>query len=319
MSVASIPQMGDGNVSEYKKIVKRCSSSGRPISMGKVETEVFILCYDSECDFVIYYTHPASFFSLPLFFLSFFLPFILFIYKNPSLTIARNTKKQKTTKTNNQPTNQQKQPNNQNKTNKTTEFGVYVDRYGVPILDREVVEWEGQADRASFRFPYILLFCSAFVEVRHLITGHLTQIIRPEVAAAGVGAAPGGGGGAGGGPGGGPGGPETTLRCLWDGRGGARNFDDDSHELLGSGGSAGHHYTTAGTGVSDGSGSSVELPTTLGAVDLAIPVTSDEWGAQSSSSSTVTQQCVFTLFAPIPPPYSLLEESVVPYDANSII
>lgn len=238
--MVSVPEVGDRNVPECKKIVKRCSSSGRPISMARVETEVFILCYDSELSL-----HPGR----------------------SSLTTAWDQKKK-------------------------TEFGAYVDRYGVPLADRGIVEWEGQADRASFRFPYVLLFSSAFVEVRHLPTGHLTQIIRPEVASGS-----GGGGG--------------RLRCLWDGRGGAgRNFDYDPHDFGG-----GEHHDVAGTG----GGSSVELPTTLGAVDLDFPVSSDEWGAQSSSSSIVTQQCVFTLFAPVPPPYSLLEEPVVPYDANSII
>ena len=181
---------------------------------------------------------------------------------------------------------------------------MYVDRYGVPLPDRGIVEWECQADRASFRFPYVLLFSSTFVEVRHLPTGHLTQIIRPEVAS-------------GSGRGRGRGRGEGRLRCLWDGRGGAgRNFDYDPHDR--DFGGVEHHETTS-TG-SGNPGSPVELPTTLGAVDLDLPVTSDEWGAQSSSSSSiVTQQCVFTLFAPVPPPYSLLEEPVVPYDANSII
>ena len=47
MSVVGIPQAGDDDVSEYKKILKRCSSA-RPISMTRVEPEVFFLCYDSE-------------------------------------------------------------------------------------------------------------------------------------------------------------------------------------------------------------------------------------------------------------------------------
>jgi hypothetical protein len=191
--------------------------------MARVGTEIFILCYDSECTYI-----PQFSFLLPL----------SLIY-----TISHNRKK---------------------KNNKKTEFGVYVDRRGVPLLDRAIVEWEGQADRASFRFPYVLLFCSAFVEVRHLITGHLTQIIRPEAGGGGELAVEGGGG------------PQTTPKCLWDGRGGARTFDHDFHDFAGSG----DHYAT-GTG----GGSSVELPTVLGAVDLAFPVTSDEWGAQSSSSS----------------------------------
>lgn len=168
-------------------------------------------------------------------------------------------------------------------------FGVYVDRYGVPLPDRSIVEWEGQADGVSFRFPYVLLFCVNFVEVRHLITGRLTQIIRAD-AAGGVGGS-------------------QTLRCLWDGRGGARSFDYDP-DISG----GGYHPGTS----ADGSGSSTELPTVLGAVDLAVPVAGDEWGAQSSSS-VARQQCVFTLFAPIPPPYSLVEEPAEPYDANSII
>jgi len=155
------------------------------------------------------------------------------------------------------------------------EFGMYVDRHGVPLLDREIVEWEGQAERASFRFPYVLLFCSTFVEVRNLITGHLTQIIRTE--------AIGNGGGGG------------TIRCLWDGRGGPRNFDLDLD--FGGGGDGGS-----------------DLPSVLGVVDL--PTTS-EWGAQSSS--VMKQQCVFTLFSPVPPPYSLVGEPVTPYDADSLI
>lgn len=47
MASADVPQAGDQNVSECKKLIKRCSS-GRPLSMTRVETEVFILCYDSE-------------------------------------------------------------------------------------------------------------------------------------------------------------------------------------------------------------------------------------------------------------------------------
>jgi len=154
------------------------------------------------------------------------------------------------------------------------EFGMYVDRHGAPLLDREIVEWEGQAERASFRFPYVLLFCSAFVEIRNLITGHLTQIIR-------VGATGNGSGG--------------TIRCLWDGRGGAQNPELDLD------------FGGGGDGDSD-------LPTLLGVTDLH---TTTEWGAQSSSA--MTQQCVFTLFSPVPPPYSLVGEPVTPYDADSLI
>lgn len=180
------------------------------------------------------------------------------------------------------------------------EFGVYVDRYGVPLLDREIVEWEGQACRASFRFPYVLLFSPAFVEIRHLITGHLTQIIRADDAVGGH-----GGGGCGGGP----------IRCLWDGRGGDRNpgYDPEFGYVTGSD----YGFGSSLHGNSDGS----ELPTVLGVVDLPTATTAGELGAQSGSTpAAAMQQCVFTLFSPVPPPYSpLVEEPTIPYDPNSII
>jgi len=145
------------------------------------------------------------------------------------------------------------------------EFGVYVNRFGVPLLDRGIVEWECQAERVSYRYPYVLLFCSAFVEIRNLITGRLVQIFRPD-AATRLGDI------------GGDEDAPQTLRCLWDGRSGTRNFDYDPE--LGEG--------------EDGRGYSSELPAMLGAVDLAMP----------SRSSITTQQCVFALSAPIPPPRS---------------
>lgn len=153
---------------------------------------------------------------------------------------------------------------------------MYVDRHGVPLLDRDIVEWECQAERASFRFPYVLLFCPAFVEVRNLITGQLTQIVR-------VGDTPDSGGG--------------TTRCVWDGRDSTRGPDPDVDSGGGDGGEGGP-----------------DLPTVLGVADLPTP---SEWGAQSSS--IVAQPCVFTLFSPVPPPYSLVEEPVIPYDAESLI
>jgi len=177
----------------------------------------------------------------------------------------------------------------------TPEFGLYVDRYGVPLLDREIVEWEGQACRASFRFPYVLLFSPTFVEIRNLITGQLIQVVRAEAAMGNNG----GGGACGNGP----------IRCLWDGRGGGRNADYDPEF----GPVAGDYGS--GSGV-DGA----ELPTVLAVVDLPIPAPVNEWGPQSSSPSAVTQQCVFTLFSPVPPPYSPpVEEPTVPYDVNSLI
>jgi len=60
MTVVSVPQVGDRNVPECKKVLKRCSSGGRPISMARVETEVFVLCYDSEFELTPYPFVPPS-------------------------------------------------------------------------------------------------------------------------------------------------------------------------------------------------------------------------------------------------------------------
>jgi hypothetical protein len=70
------------------------------------------------------------------------------------------------------------------------EFGLYVDRHGDPSRSVATVEWEGTAERAAHHPPYVLLFDSRFIEVRHVETGHLVQII-----------------------------PGNDVRCIWDGRG----------------------------------------------------------------------------------------------------
>lgn len=70
------------------------------------------------------------------------------------------------------------------------EFGIYVDRYGDPSRATGLIEWEGTAERVACHTPYILLFDSRFIEVRHIDTGRLAQIIQG-----------------------------TEIRCIWDGRG----------------------------------------------------------------------------------------------------
>lgn len=52
------------------------------------------------------------------------------------------------------------------------------------------VEWEGKAEQVAWHPPYILLFDRRFVEIRHLETGRLVQIICG-----------------------------NNIRCTWDGRG----------------------------------------------------------------------------------------------------
>jgi RHO1 GDP-GTP exchange protein 1/2 len=70
------------------------------------------------------------------------------------------------------------------------EFGLYVDRHGDPSRKVFTVEWEGTAEKVAWHPPYVLLFDSRFIEVRHVENGRLVQII-----------------------------PGNDVRCLWDGRG----------------------------------------------------------------------------------------------------
>ncbi|KIK57120.1 hypothetical protein GYMLUDRAFT_774554 [Collybiopsis luxurians FD-317 M1] len=67
-------------------------------------------------------------------------------------------------------------------------FGIYIDKHG--HIAREIIEWESDAQRAAVHAQYVLLFNSRFIEVRHLKTGRLAQII-----------------------------PGSEIRCIWDGRG----------------------------------------------------------------------------------------------------
>ncbi|KAF7289464.1 hypothetical protein HMN09_01340400 [Mycena chlorophos] len=70
------------------------------------------------------------------------------------------------------------------------EFGVYVDKHGDPRRGGLPIEWEGSAERVALHSPYVLLFDSRFIEVRHIESGRLVQII-----------------------------PGNDVRCIWDGRG----------------------------------------------------------------------------------------------------
>jgi len=78
----------------------------------------------------------------------------------------------------------------QNELIKSIEFGLYVDINGDPIHHMGTIEWEGTAERVAWHPPYILLFDSRFIEIRHVETGRLAQII-----------------------------PGNDVRCIWDGRG----------------------------------------------------------------------------------------------------
>lgn len=68
-----------------------------------------------------------------------------------------------------------------------------MNRHGDPSRTKGTIEWEGTAEHVAWHPPYILIFDSRFIEVRHVETGRLCQVI-----------------------------PGNDLRCVWDGRGAAR-------------------------------------------------------------------------------------------------
>ena len=81
------------------------------------------------------------------------------------------------------------------------EFGLYVDKHGDPCRTMGTIEWEGTAERVAFHAPYILLFDSRFIEIRHVETGLLVQIISG-----------------------------SDVRCIWDGRGVSTSSVSPLHE-----------------------------------------------------------------------------------------
>ncbi|KAF8628723.1 hypothetical protein AX17_005945 [Amanita inopinata Kibby_2008] len=61
------------------------------------------------------------------------------------------------------------------------EFGVYVNKRGIPnrpSTGTGTIEWEGRAESVAIHPPYILLFDNQFIEIRHIKTGRLAQIIQ---------------------------------------------------------------------------------------------------------------------------------------------
>src|SRR5882724_12068517 len=58
-----------------------------------------------------------------------------------------------------------------------SEFGLHIDRHGGPSRGTGLIEWEEMAESVACHPPYIFLFNSQFIEVRHFDTGRLTQII----------------------------------------------------------------------------------------------------------------------------------------------
>lgn len=70
------------------------------------------------------------------------------------------------------------------------EFGLYVDQHGMPSRGIQgVIEWEGIAEHVALHPPYVLVFATNFIEIRHASTGRLVQIV-----------------------------PGNDVCCSWDGR-----------------------------------------------------------------------------------------------------
>lgn len=65
-----------------------------------------------------------------------------------------------------------------------------MDKHGDPSRTTGTIEWEGTAERVALHHPYVLLFDTRFIEIRHIETGRLAQIVAG-----------------------------NDVRCIWDGRG----------------------------------------------------------------------------------------------------
>ena len=57
------------------------------------------------------------------------------------------------------------------------EFAFYVDKSGRRARSDYLVQWEGEPSAFSLDYPYVIAYNSSFVEIRHVETGGLVQII----------------------------------------------------------------------------------------------------------------------------------------------
>jgi hypothetical protein len=58
-----------------------------------------------------------------------------------------------------------------------TEFGLYINKYGDVNPTKGTIEWEVIADHVACHPPYVLIFNARSIEVRHIESGRLCQII----------------------------------------------------------------------------------------------------------------------------------------------
>ncbi|KAI9023021.1 CNH domain-containing protein [Phycomyces nitens] len=57
------------------------------------------------------------------------------------------------------------------------EFAFFIDKKGKRLREDWSIQWEGNPTTCVFRFPYVVAFDSTFIEVRHIDTGDLHQVI----------------------------------------------------------------------------------------------------------------------------------------------
>lgn len=60
------------------------------------------------------------------------------------------------------------------------DLGCYITRHGTPTRSCRYVRWEAKATSCSHVGAHLLLFSSDFVEIRHIQTGRLVQVIEGE-------------------------------------------------------------------------------------------------------------------------------------------
>lgn len=58
------------------------------------------------------------------------------------------------------------------------EFGFYVDRLGRRSRHDFFIQWSGTPTSFAYSHPYIIAFEQAFIEIRHVYTGEIQQVIQ---------------------------------------------------------------------------------------------------------------------------------------------
>jgi hypothetical protein len=60
------------------------------------------------------------------------------------------------------------------------EFGFFIDKLGKRARSDWLVYWSGNPTFFSFSYPYVIAYDPSFVEIRHIETGHLQQVIHTQ-------------------------------------------------------------------------------------------------------------------------------------------